>query len=304
MDLSELKNCNLCPRKCGVNRLDINSGSKGFCNAAGETIRIGRAALHYYEEPCISGESGSGAVFFSGCSLRCDFCQNSSLSREFSGADVDISRLAEIFFELKEKGANNINLITPTHYTTQIREAIKISRRKGFDLPFVWNSSGYELSRTLRTLDGLIDIWLPDFKYLSSETAGKYSKAKDYPEYAKSAIKEMVRQCPTPEFSYNGIMKKGVIIRHLLLPGQLEQSKRVIEYLHKEYGNSIYLSIMSQYTPQESSTLEELKNPVPYSEYEELVDFAMLIGVENGFIQEEGSADDSFIPVFNGEGVI
>ena len=301
-DSEILHNCRLCPRRCGADRL---SGQRGFCLAGGETVRLGRAALHFYEEPCISGEKGSGAVFFSGCNMRCDYCQNGSLSRGFCGVDITVSRLAEIFSELQGKGAHNINLVTPTHYVPQIKKAIAKSREElGMTLPVVYNTSGYELSDTIRSLDGFVDIYLPDFKYISDETAVKYSSAPSYAEYAESALDEMVRQCPFPEFDDDGMMKRGVIVRHLLLPGQLEASKRAIAYLHGRYGDRIYISIMSQYTPQKGVHFSELESAVPYAEYEELVDYAVSIGVTNGFIQDDGTADDSFIPSFDGEGVL
>ncbi len=291
----------LCPRRCGADRL---SCEKGFCNADGETIRVGRAALHFYEEPCISGEHGSGAVFFSGCNMKCDYCQNASLSRRFDGIDVTISRLADIFIELQEKGALNINLVTPTHYAQQIKMAILKSREKGLKVPVVYNTSGYELPCTISSLEGLVDIYMPDLKYISDETAIKYSCAPDYVKYAKASIDEMVRQCPEPVFDDDGIMRRGVIVRHLLLPGQLDASKKTIEYLYNRYGDKIYISIMSQYTPQKGVHFKELEANVPYEEYEELVDYAVSIGVTNGFIQDDGTADDSFIPDFNGEGVL
>lgn len=300
-NLEILRSCMLCPRRCGVDRL---SGEKGFCQAAGELIRLGRAALHFYEEPCISGENGSGAVFFSGCNMKCDYCQNRSLSREFEGIDITITRLAEIFIELQKKGACNINLVTPSHYAAHIKAAILKSREDGLNIPVVYNTSGYELPYTIKSLESLVDIYLPDFKYISDETAKKYSSALDYVKYAKASLDEMVRQCPKPVFDDSGMMKRGVIVRHLLLPGQLEASKKAVEYLYDRYGDSIYISIMSQYTPQKGVHFEELENTVPYSEYEKLVDHAVSIGVTNGFIQDDGTADDSFIPDFNGEGVL
>ena len=228
-----LESCHLCPRKCGVNRIN---GQTGVCN---ETLSISaaRAALHMWEEPCISGENGSGAVFFSGCSLGCAYCQNHDISGGLNGKEITIKRLSEIFFELKEQGANNINLVTPDHFIPQIIEAIDMAKEKGFDLPFVYNCSGYEELEALKLLDGYIDIYLPDFKYMSAELAARYSHAPDYPEVAKTALAEMVRQVGGDQttFDEDGIMKRGVIVRHLELPGCIEDSKTVISYLYKKY---------------------------------------------------------------------
>ena len=300
MDLLNLKDCILCPRECHVDR---TAGIKGYCKATDKLV-VARAALHMWEEPCISGEEGSGAVFFSGCALGCVYCQNSNIAKGLAGKIITTERLAEIFIELQSKGANNINLVTPSHFVLHIIDAIKISRKKGLTLPIVYNCSGYEKAETLKLLEGYIDIYLPDFKYISAEPAEKYSKCKNYFTVAKEAIEEMVRQIKETEFDNRGIMQKGVIVRHLTLPGYLEDAKKIIKYLYDTYGDKIYISIMNQYTPITTNTLyPELNKKISEEEYEELVDYAIEIGVENGFIQEGETALESFIPEFNGEGV-
>lgn len=300
MDSSILRDCTLCPRECHVDR---TAGKKGFCGATDGLI-VARAALHMWEEPCISGEEGSGTVFFSGCPLGCIYCQNHNISRGLAGKTITTERLAEIFLELQGKGANNINLVTPSHYVPQITEALDISRKKGLTLPIVYNCSGYEKVETLKLLEGYVDIYLPDLKYMSPEPAAKYSNCRDYFPVAAKALEEMVRQAEEAEFDGRGIMQKGVIVRHLALPGYLEDSKRIIKYLYETYGNRIYISIMNQYTPIiKSGVYPELNRKITEEEYKELIDYAIETGVENGFIQEGETALESFIPEFNGEGV-
>ena len=295
------ENCILCPRNCNTNR---NDGNIGACMVSGK-LKLARAALHYWEEPCISGEAGSGAVFFSGCSLHCVFCQNEEISRGQSGKEVEKERLAEIFLELQEKGANNINLVTPGQYVPHIIWAVEQARNQGLKLPIVYNTSSYEKVEILRRLEGIVDIYLPDFKYMSPDIAMKYSKAKDYPEVAKAAIAEMVRQQPSPVFDEETeLMKRGVIVRQLLLPNLLEDAKAIVKYLYDAYGDNIYLSLMSQFTPLSNvENYPELNRKVSEKEYEEYVNYAIELGVENGFIQEEDVADESFIPHFDCEGV-
>ena len=293
--------CTLCPRECSVDR----AGEKtGFCGVAGEEIYLARAALHMWEEPCISGEDGSGTVFFSGCSLRCVYCQNYNIAHAKTGKAVTIERLSEIFLELQGKGANNINLVTPTHYTKEIVRALKRAKEQGLLLPIVYNCSGYEKTDTLKLLDGIVDIYLTDFKYMDSEIAKKYSHASDYPQVVKAALKEMVRQTGEAKFSEEGIMQKGVIVRHLLLPGYLENAKAVVRYVYETYKDQVFLSLMNQYTPlPQVESYPEINRRVTEEEYEELVNYAIDIGVENGFIQEGETAEESFIPEFNNEGV-
>ena len=295
-----LKDCHLCPRNCGVDRL---AGQKGFCGVdAG--IMVARAALHMWEEPCISGKEGSGAVFFSGCSLGCAFCQNRTISKGQSGTVITVEYLAELFLNLQAQKANNINLVTAGHFLPQVREAIILAKERGLTIPVVYNSSGYEKAEMLRYLDGLVDIYLPDLKYLEADLAGKYSHAKDYPEVAMKALEEMVRQVGTPEFDERGMMKKGVIVRHLLLPGHVRNSKKVLEYLYGTYGDQIYISLMNQYTPMPAMKDDpQLSRKVTDREYDRLLDHAISFGVTNCFIQEGETAKESFIPEFNGEGV-
>lgn len=295
-----LKECHLCPRNCGVDRL---AGQKGFCGVdAG--IMVARAALHMWEEPCISGKEGSGAVFFSGCSLGCAFCQNRTISKGQSGKVITVEHLAELFLDLQAQKANNINLVTAGHFLPQVREALILAKEQGLTIPVVYNSSGYEKAEMLRYLEGLVDIYLPDLKYLEADLARKYSHAKDYPEVAMKALEEMVRQVRTPEFDERGMMKKGVIVRHLLLPGHVRNSKKVLEYLYGTYGDQIYISLMNQYTPMPAMKDDpQLSRKVTDREYDRLLDHAISFGVTNCFIQEGETAKESFIPEFNGEGI-
>ncbi|MCR5023947.1 MAG: radical SAM protein [Lachnospiraceae bacterium] len=288
--------CSLCPRNCNIDR-SLHTGVCGSSNI----IRIARADLHFYEEPCISGKNGSGAVFFSGCALHCVFCQNEEISCGVKGMDISPERLTEIFFELKEKGAHNINLVTGDHYIPEIADTLIRARSKGLDIPIIFNCSGYEKAETLRILDGLIDVYLPDMKYSESDLAKKYSNAEDYPDVVKDAISEMVRQQPQIEFDSEGMIKKGVIVRNLLLPGHVMNSKKVLRYLHETYGNQIYLSIMSQYTPMKAfpDSLQNLNRRVKKSEYERLLGYAIKMGIENAYIQEMNSSGKDFIPDFN-----
>lgn len=293
--------CNLCPRKCNADRAN---GIPGYC---GETasIRAARASLHMWEEPCISGKTGSGTVFFSGCPLKCVFCQNNTIATNQTGKTISESRLAEIFLELQEKGACNINLVTPTHFVPQIVSALNMAKSQGLSIPIVYNTGSYENADTLRFLEGLVDIYLPDLKYFSSTLSSRYSNAPDYFTVACTAIAEMFRQVGTPVFDENtGLMKRGVIVRHLLLPTCLEDSKKVMDYLYNTYKNDIYVSIMSQYTPMgQFDNMPELNRKVFRREYDSLVDYCVNLGIENGFIQEEDVASDSFIPPFDLKGI-
>ncbi len=297
--------CQLCPRACQVNRED---GQTGVCGVT-STIKVARAALHFWEESCISGSKGSGTVFFSGCSMHCVFCQNQKIAQGFAGKEISRQRLTEIFLELQQKGANNINLVTPGQYVPDIVGAVEFARGQGLKIPIVYNTSAYETVDTLRRLEGIVDVYLPDFKYWSPQLAAKYSNAADYPEVAKTAIAEMVRQQPKVQFAYNkeqdvDLVQKGVIIRQLLLPGQLLDAKKIVRYLHETYGNQVYISLMSQYTPlAHVEKYPELNRKVDKKIYEKYVDYAIQIGIENGYIQEEDVAQESFIPSFDGEGV-
>lgn len=294
-----LNKCTLCPRECNVDR----NIQEGYCNSS-NNIKVARAALHYWEEPCISGEKGSGTVFFSGCNLHCIFCQNEAISRGKVGKEISIERLSQIFIELQEKGANNINLVTGVHFVPQIVEAIKQSRKNGLNIPIVYNSSGYEKVETLKLLEGLVDIYLPDMKYFSPELSKKYSNAEDYFEIAKKALGEIVRQVGKPIFNDDGIMKKGVIVRHLVLPGNTKDSKKILDYLYSTYHDDIYISIMNQFTPLKNvENYPEINRKLTQKEYDEVVDYAISLEIENGFTQEDETVSESFIPDFNGEGV-
>lgn len=295
--------CDLCPRKCLTDRA---KGEKGICGQT-DKLKVARAALHFWEEPCISGEAGSGAVFFSGCPLHCVFCQNENIANGTVGKEISVERLAEIFLELQEKGANNINLVTPGHFVPQITKALDLAKQEGLKLPIVYNTSSYETVETIKRLEGYVDIYLPDFKYMSSALSRKYSHTPDYAKVAKEAIAEMVRQTKEAQFvdgDEDNLILKGTIVRHLMLPGCMEDSKRILKYLHETYGNTIYISIMNQFTPL--SNLEkypELNRKINAEEYDALVDYAIDIGIENGFIQEGDTAEESFIPAFDCEGV-
>ena len=295
-----MNGCMLCPRQCQIKR---EEGKRGFCGES-DLVRLSRAALHMWEEPCISGKEGSGAVFFSGCSLGCAFCQNRTISKGQSGKVITVEHLAELFLDLQAQKANNINLVTAGHFLPQVREALILAKEQGLTIPVVYNSSGYEKAEMLRYLEGLVDIYLPDLKYLEADLAGKYSHAKDYPEVAMKALEEMVRQVRTPEFDERGMMKKGVIVRHLLLPGHVRNSKKVLEYLYGTYGDQIYISLMNQYTPMPAMKDDpQLSRKVTDREYDRLLDHAISFGVTNCFIQEGETAKESFIPEFDGEGV-
>lgn len=332
-----LTSCTLCPRNCKINRL---AGETGYCGQT-SAIRAARAALHFWEEPVLSGKNGSGAVFFSGCNLRCVFCQNYNIALGDVGREISEDRLAEIFFELKEKGAHNINLVTGTPFIPQIVKALEKAKERGLDIPVIFNCGGYESVSSIKMLDGLVDIYLPDMKYFSSELSSRYSAAPDYFERASEAIAEMYRQVGVPVFEvtskkgqssevfeesefvkgqsseifdYSGdvLMKRGMIVRHLILPGQTKDSKKILRYLHETYGDSIYISIMNQYTPMAhitdpgSALLEKfphLARKVTSEEYDRVVSFALKLGIEKAFIQEGETAEESFIPAFDYEGL-
>lgn len=297
-----MQDCILCPRACHANRL---AGQIGFC---GQTANLtaARAALHFWEEPCISGTNGSGTVFFSGCSLRCIFCQNHDIALGEKGKTVSLDQLADIFLELQNAGAHNINLVTPTHFLPQIRYALIKAKTMGLVLPIVYNTGSYEEVVSLRQLEGLIDIYLPDLKYFSTELSMSYSHAPNYFEKATKAIAEMYRQVGSPQFdSTTGMMKRGMIVRHLLLPGQTKDSKKILRYLRETYGNEIYVSIMNQYTPlPQVASIPELNCKVSSEEYTRVLHFAETIGIELGFRQEGEAADESYIPPFNYEGIL
>ncbi len=320
-ELIEYKSCHLCPRNCGVNRYE----TAGFCKEKSD-LHVSRAALHMWEEPCISGSSGSGTVFFSGCNMGCVFCQNKAISRGEVGKIISIDRLVDIFFELEDKGANNINLVTGDMFIPTIRTAIEIAKSKGLTLPFLFNTSSYLNLDTVKSLDGLIDIYLPDLKYIRERDAIKYSNAHGYVQAAKAAIDEMIRQqpsflfiekeCKKPDSTYvditqqshmldtEKIMQKGVVVRHLLMPGMLIQAKLIVKYLYDRYGDNIFISLMNQYTPNgDLEAFSEIDRKVTKYEYDSLIDYAAQIGVTNGFMQVGETAKESFIPQFDLTGV-
>lgn len=299
-NMNKYENCLLCPRKCGINR---STGQTGVCGVSSE-IKVARAALHYWEEPCISGKRGSGAVFFSGCSLHCVFCQNREISDGKAGKVISKERLSDIFMELADKGANNINLVTPGQYIPDIVWAVNDAKSRGMKLPIIYNTSGYENVTELKLLEGIVDVYLPDFKYMDSTLSAMYSRAKDYPSVAKQALSEMVRQQPDVVIDdAKGLIQKGVIVRQLLLPGHVNDAKAVLKYLYDTYHNHVYISMMSQFTPIALKDYPEINRTVTRREYERLVDYALEIGITNAFIQEGDVAKDSFIPAFDCEGV-
>ncbi len=287
--------CNICPRRCGADR---ENGSLGFCGASNK-IRIARAALHFWEEPCLSGKNGAGTVFFSHCNMKCVYCQNYRISTRGAGHEVSIGELAEIFLDLQSQGANNIDLVTPTHYALDIAEAVKKAKDSGLHIPVLYNCGGYESVETLKRLEGLIDIYMPDMKYYRDKYAVKYSSAPRYFETACAALEEMYRQTGAFVLDENGIMQSGVIVRHMMLPGLMLDTKKIMDYLFDTYGNNIYISLMSQYTPLKNvERFPELNRKIDMKKYNSIVDYCMNRGMENVFIQEGSAAKESFIPCF------
>ncbi|HHV63330.1 MAG TPA: radical SAM protein [Firmicutes bacterium] len=291
-----LSECRLCPRRCGADR---NSGGMGFCRA-GILPRVARAALHQWEEPCISGTRGSGTVFFSHCNMRCVFCQNHRISHGGFGKEVPTAELARAFLRLQAKGAHNINLVSPTPFILQIAEALSTARAEGLVIPVLYNTNAYELPEALRLLDGLVDVYLPDLKYASDELAIKYSAAPRYFEFATRAILEMLRQVGPPQFDEHGLVVRGLIVRHLVLPGQTGDSRRVLDWIRANLPVEVYVSVMSQYTPMfRASRYPELNRRLTREEYDDVLDYFVSIGLENGYMQEESSAQEDFVPDFD-----
>lgn len=290
--------CNLCPRECMADR---DGGQKGYC-LMDNRIKVARAALHMWEEPCISGKTGSGTVFFSGCNLRCVYCQNYEISTGQNGKTVSETELVDIFIDLQKQGASNINLVTPDHYVMAAARAVIRAKEKGLVIPIVYNGSGYEKKEVIGNLSGIVDIFLTDFKYMDRELAGQLSSAPDYPEITRASLDEMVRITGSPVFDEEGMMKRGVIVRHLLLPGHKRNAKDVIRYVHETYGKQVILSLMNQYTPlerlKENPDFSVLCRKVTKREYEQVVDYAIEIGVEDAFVQEGDTAKESYIPKF------
>ncbi len=293
------RKCACCPNECFVNRFQ----TIGICKNSHQ-VKVAKATLYFYEEPSISGTHGSGTIFFSGCNLECIYCQNSVLSKDNFGKTISITRLADIMLQLQERKAHNINLVTPTHFIPSIVEAIKIAKKKGLTIPIIYNTSGYEKESMLKLLDGFVDIYLTDFKYFDDHLAKNLSHVDHYVEIAKKALAEMVRQTGANKFDQNGLMVKGVIVRHLCLPSQKEDSKQIISYLYQTYQDQIYLSIMNQYTPLKTfDKFPFLNHTLSDIDYEEIINYALDIGIKNAYMQEGETCSDSFIPLFDLEGV-
>lgn len=294
-----LESCNLCPNNCNINR----NKYIGKCGA-GEKIKVALASLHYYEEPCISGENGSGTVFFSNCNLRCAFCQNYKISSEGFGKEIDVQDLANTFISLQNQNANNINLVTPTPYVPQIIEAIEIARQKGLNIPIIYNCGGYENVETIKMLDGYIDVYLPDLKYAENDIALKYSNVKNYFEHATAAILEMYNQVGAPKFDENGLIQKGLIIRHLVLPSHIENSKKVLKWINENIDKNVYVSIMAQYFPTgNASKFKEINRKLTEDEYKEIEEYLYSLEIENGYMQELEEHEEEYVPNFNLSGI-
>ena len=290
-----LERCEICPHKC---RIDRTKGKIGRCKS-NETIKIALYSTHNYEEPCISGEKGSGTVFFSNCNLNCVYCQNYEISQKSRGKEITIEELAQIFLKQQEKDVENINLVTPTSYVPQIIEAIKLARAKGLTLPIVYNTNGYENVETIKMLNGYVDIYLPDLKYYFDELGEKYSKVQNYFEIATKAIKEMVNQVGSPEFDERGMLKKGVIIRHLILPNETNNSKKVLKWIKDELGDKVLISVMAQYFPTyKAKEIENLNRKITQDEYNEVEDYLYNLELENGYIQELGEHEEEYVPTW------
>ena len=299
-DLTVLSNCNVCPRNCGIDR---NSEKVGFCKS-GATVKVAKAYGHMWEEPCISGTKGSGTIFFSNCNLRCVFCQNHDISQFSIGKEISVERLSEIFLEQQAKGYHNINLVNPTHYVPQIIAALDMAKKSGLTIPVVYNSNGYENIESIKALKGYIDVYIPDLKYFNDKYAIKYSSAPNYFNISSKVIGEMVAQVGTQVFNEDDIMIKGVIIRHLMLPGLLFDSKKVVDYIYKTFGDSVYLSLMNQYTPMFKATeYAEINKPLNPNHYDSLIDYCVDLGYKNAFIQESGTSSTVYVPDFNLQGI-
>lgn len=293
--LNTLKKCEICPHKCGVDR---TNNQIGRCKSK-DTVKVALSSIHKFEEPCISGGNGSGTVFFSNCNLSCDFCQNYEISQLGVGKEITIERLAEIFLEQQGRKANNINLVSPTSYVIQIIEAIKIAKKEGLKIPIIYNTNGYENIETIKKLKGYVDIYLPDLKYAENDLAKKYSKIDNYFEFATSAIKEMYNQVGSLEFDKNGIVKKGVIIRHLILPNHTENSKKVLKWIDENMPKDIMVSIMAQYFPTyKAKEITELNRKITKNEYKKIENFLYTLNLENGYIQEMGKNEENYVPIW------
>ena len=287
-----LEKCTICPHECGINR----TKQSGRCKST-DKIKIALYSTHNFEEPCISGEKGSGTIFFSNCNMNCIYCQNYEISQQEKGKEITIEELADIMLKQQENGVENINLVTPTSYALHIIEAIKIAKNKGLRIPIVYNTNGYENVETLRLLEGYIDIYLPDLKYYFNELGQKYSNVNNYFEVAAKAIQEMYRQVGVPQLNHDGIMQKGLIIRHLVLPNNIENSKKVLKWIKKNIDNDVYVSIMAQYFPTyKAKNVDELSRKLTKQEYEEIENYLYDLNLENGYIQELGEHEEEYVP--------
>ena len=293
--MKELNSCTICPHNCKINR---NNGQIGRCRS-GDKVKIALASVHNYEEPCISGKNGSGTIFFSNCNLSCIYCQNYKISQLGKGYELSVEELANIMLKQQEKGVNNINLVTPTMYVYQIIEAIKIARKRGLKIPIIYNTNGYENVKTIQDLNGYVDIYLPDLKYYSNEISKKYSKIDNYFKYATEAIKEMYKQVGSPIFDENGIIKKGLIIRHLVLPNHLQNSKHILKWIKENMPEDTYVSVMAQYFPTYKAKEDNLINrKLNKKEYREIEQFLYTLNLENGYMQELGEHEEEYVPNF------
>lgn len=294
-----INKCDICPHNCKINR-EIQIGK---CKAT-DKPKLALSSLHFFEEPCISGEQGSGTVFFSNCNLKCVYCQNYEISSEGFGMEITVERLAEIFLEQQENQANNINLVSPTIYAYQIKQAVILAKQKGLKIPIIYNSSGYENIETLKELDGYIDVYLPDFKYASNELGEKYSRVKNYYDICLPALKEMYRQVGRPKLNENGIIKKGMIIRHLVLPNNMDNTKKVIQAIKHNLPKDVYISIMAQYFPTgEAKNIPELNRKLTQKEYQEIEEYIFEQNIENGYMQELGEHEEEYVPIFDLRGI-
>ena len=288
-----LQKCEICPHKC---KIDRTKNQVGRCKSKG-TVKVALASIHNFEEPCISGRNGSGTVFFSNCNLSCEFCQNYEISQQGLGKEISIERLAEIFIEQQSRGADNINLVSPTSYAVQIIEAIKIAKNNGLKIPIIYNTNGYENIETLKLLEGYIDIYLPDLKYAENDLAKKYSKIENYFEIATSAIKEMYRQVGKNEYDENGIIKAGIIIRHLILPNHTENSKKVLKWIVENMPKNITVSVMAQYFPTyKAKEIKDINRKITKYEYQKIENYLYSLDLENGYIQEMGNNEEIYVP--------
>ena len=295
-----LEKCRLCPRDCKVNR---NAGQIGYCKAK-DKVKVALASVHKFEEPCISKENGSGTVFFSNCNLRCIYCQNHEISQEGVGKEITIERLSDIFLEQQKRKVNNINLVTPTMYVPQIIEAIKLARKRGLGIPIIYNSNGYETVDTIKSLDGYIDVYLPDLKYFSDELSIKYSSAPNYFSVATKAIKEMYKQVGKVEFNENGLIKRGVIIRHLILPNHIQNTKNILKWIKENFNEDVLVSIMAQYFPTyKAKNDKELFRKLSLKEYREVENYMYLLDLKNGYMQDLGRHEEEYVPKFNLENI-